>query len=75
VFPSTSFGSSSIRAAAANEEIFVTAGSLGKLATSIDREGWTQRLSSFGSDTINDLYLEDRFAIAVGNSGKIAYST
>jgi len=75
ILPSASFGSSTIRAVAGNEETFAAAGALGRLATSFDRQGWTQRTSTFGSTTINDIYLREQFGVAVGNSGKIAYST
>jgi hypothetical protein len=52
----------------------VAAGASGKLATSFDGISWDQRISSFGSSAINDLYLTNTFGLAVGNSGKIAYS-
>lgn len=76
-YPSTSFGSSTIRTisvAPIYGTAFVAAGAIGKLATSYVGSSWDQRTSSFGSSTINSiLVLEDK-AIAVGNAGKIAYS-
>jgi hypothetical protein len=76
-FPFTSFGSSTIRSVAVAQvpdTAFVAAGASGKLATSFDGIYWDQRISSFGSSTINDLYVTDNLGLAVGNSGKIAYS-
>lgn len=77
VFPQTTFVTSSIRAVAVGpveDAPFLAAGAAGKLATSFDKYVWVQRTSQFGSSGINDLYVGNNVAIAVGNSGKISYS-
>jgi len=76
-YPSTSFGSSTIRTisvAPIYGTAFVAAGAVGKLATSYAGASWDQRTSSFGSSTINSILVTEDRAVAVGNAGKIAYS-
>lgn len=81
-YPSTSFGSSTIRAVAFGgsniDSPFVAGGATGKIGTAIiPRTGdfsWVQRVSTFGSSAINGLISSGDIAVAVGNSGKIAYS-
>lgn len=76
-YPSTSFGSSTIRTisvAPIYGTAFAAAGAIGKLATSYAGTSWDQRNSSFGSSTINGILVTENKAIAVGNAGKIAYS-
>lgn len=73
-FPASTFGSSQIRSVTSNvEKYYLAGGTAGKLATSTDSISWVQRNSGFGISNINDVYLDDSLAIAVGNSGKIAY--
>lgn len=74
VFPGTSFGNSGIRAVSAAPEFYAAAGSLGKIATSSEGTSWIQRNSNFGAERINDLYVSDSSAVAVGTNGTIAYS-
>lgn len=74
VFPSTSFNTSSIRSVGSNSVGYLAGGSLGKIATAFEENSWTQRISFFNESTINDVYLSENSAIAVGDSGKIAYS-
>jgi hypothetical protein len=74
VFPSPSFGSSRIVSVASNIDSYVAVGTTGKVATSVGGLNWKQRVSNFGLDNINDVLLEESFALIVGNSGKIAYS-
>lgn len=73
-FPATSFGGSAVRSVSANSEIYVAGGSAGKVGTSLDGNAWIQRVSQFGLDNINGVYVGPTVAIAVGNNGKIAYS-
>jgi hypothetical protein len=74
IFPASSFGASGIRSVSAREGYYLAGSSAGKLATALDPLIWSQRVSSFGLDNINGVYANDNSAIAVGNSGKIAYS-
>jgi hypothetical protein len=75
IFPPSSFGASSIRAiASTSNNTYLAAGSAGKIATTRSPEVWAQRVSTFGLESINDVYMEEGVAIAVGNNGKIAYS-
>jgi photosystem II stability/assembly factor-like uncharacterized protein len=52
----------------------IVAGFSGKLGTSFTGESWTLRSSTFGSTKINDLLFTNTYALAVGDSGKMAYS-
>ena len=75
IFPSSSFGGSSIRSVAANSDSYLASSSAGKLGTATNPPvTWAQRTSPFGLDTINSVYLDTSRALAVGDSGKIAYS-
>jgi hypothetical protein len=74
IFPTSSFGASSIRAIDSTAEIYVAAGTAGKIATASSPVFWAQRTSTFGLETINDVYVQEGVAIAVGNNGRIAYS-
>ena len=74
IFPTSSFGASSIRAVSATAETYVAVGSAGKIGTALIPSSWVQRVSTFGLDSINNVYVREGIAIAVGNSGKIAYS-
>jgi hypothetical protein len=74
-FPATSFGNSIVRAVDATTEVYVAAGALGKLGTSYDANIWSQRNATFATNNINGVYIDNRaVAVAVGNSGRIAYS-
>jgi hypothetical protein len=74
VFPNTSFGGSTINSVAANSDGYAAVGSAGKIGTATSSNIWTQRPSGFNLDTINDVYMAENIAIAVGNNGRIAYS-
>lgn len=74
VFPGTSFGATRINAVSGNNELYVAAGSLGKIATSTSGLNWKQRTSNLGTTTINSVYIAESSALAVGDSGQIAFS-
>jgi hypothetical protein len=77
VFPNTSFSTSTIRTVEpinTEDGAYIAGGGSGKIATSFDRITWVQRVSTFGSSSINDIYISQTSAVAVGNSGKIAIS-
>jgi photosystem II stability/assembly factor-like uncharacterized protein len=75
-FPTSSFGLSTVRSVSiSNDGAYIAAGNNGKLATSFDGVSWIQRVSSFANtDNIYGVFLDNDTALAVGTSGKIAYS-
>ncbi len=75
-FPTSTFGLSTVRSVSiSNDGAYIAAGNNGKLATSFDGVSWIQRVSSFANtDNIYGVFLDNDTALAVGTSGKIAYS-
>jgi hypothetical protein len=74
IFPTSSFGASSIRGIASFEESYTAVASAGKIGTAFEPNFWTQRVSTFGLSSINDVVISQGIGVAVGNDGKIAYS-
>jgi hypothetical protein len=60
---------------AAGLGLWVAVGGAGKLATSPDGSTWTQRTSSFGAESLNDIAYANGTWVAVGTNGKVASST
>jgi photosystem II stability/assembly factor-like uncharacterized protein len=75
VFPTSSFGASSIRSISVSQDgTYLAGGATGKLATSFDGNSWIQRVSAFGTSNINGVFMDNDTALAVGAAGKISYS-
>jgi hypothetical protein len=75
IFPTSSFGASSIRSVSVSQDgTYLAGGATGKLATSFDGNAWIQRVSSFGTSNINGVFIDNDTALAVGAAGKLAYS-